>query len=84
MPIIIGGIDYPLNKYKNKDKFPEQYENVIFEGELFKITNTDFVGGVSLSEITNVEGRVVERVQAHNMYYISQEELNKQEKLKKF
>tara|TARA_Y100000588_G_scaffold99647_1_gene108232 strand:- start:14765 stop:15019 length:255 start_codon:yes stop_codon:yes gene_type:complete len=84
MPIIVGGIDYPLNKYKNKDKFPEQYENIIFEGELFEIIDTDFVAGVSLSKIINKEGKIIERVQAHNMYYISQEELNKQKKLKNF
>ena len=84
MPIIVGGVDYPLNKYRNKNKFPDQYENVLFEGELFEITDTDFVGGVSLSKITNKEGRVIERVQAHNMYYISKEELDKQEKLKNF
>lgn len=84
MPIIIGGADHPLNKYKNKNKFPEKNENVIFKGNLFKIIDTEFVANVSLSEITNKEGKVVERVQAHNMYYISQKELNKQEKLKNF
>tara|TARA_B100000073_G_scaffold348077_1_gene364920 strand:- start:2587 stop:2841 length:255 start_codon:yes stop_codon:yes gene_type:complete len=84
MPIIVGGVDYPINKYKNKNKFPKQGDNVIFENELFKINHNNFIGGVSLSKITNKEGKVIERVQAHNMYYISQEELNKQEKLKKF
>lgn len=84
MPLIIGGIDHPLNKYRNINKFPEKGDQVKYEGEQFVVKNTEFLGGVSLSSIMSKKGKIKSRIKATEMYYITPEELRIKEKVKNF
>lgn len=84
MPIIIGSVDISLNHYKNKSKLPKIDENVIYDGQKGVIVEESFKGGVYYCDILFEDGTKEFDIRAPEMKYISEEELEIQNKIENF